>query len=49
MRSAIFSFHMNSFKLQENSLGTFNEFVVLISPTKTLQENHFIWKWKWRC
>lgn len=40
---------MNSFELQENSLGTFNEFVGLISPTKGLQEKHFIWKWKWKC
>lgn len=46
MRSANF-FHMNSFELQEKSLDTFNKFVGLVSPTKGLQEKHFIWKWLW--
>lgn len=54
MRSAIglsfgfglcfFFFHINSFELQKNSLGTFNEFVELISPTNGLQEKHLIEK-----
>lgn len=45
MRSALLVFfHMNSSKLQENALGTFNELVELISPKKGLQEKCFICK-----
>lgn len=39
-----FPLHMNSSELQENALGTFNEFVGLISPKKGLQEKCFICK-----